>query len=65
MPGALATGVTSLKEKGLTLVELDIAYHPFFKEQPKLVTVPIPPEGRSLVVEIAEHNYYLLPFICR
>eukprot|EP00957_Ditylum_brightwellii_P176313 13425629-Ditylum_brightwellii.AAC.1 len=54
MPVTLAIGGTSLKENDLPLVELDTADHPFFEKQPKLFTVPIPPKGRALGVEIAE-----------
>eukprot|EP00957_Ditylum_brightwellii_P166661 12687597-Ditylum_brightwellii.AAC.1 len=64
MTGTLAIGVTSLKDKVLPLMELDTADHPFFEEQPKLFTIPIPPKRRALDVEIAECVYYLLPFTC-
>eukprot|EP00957_Ditylum_brightwellii_P193533 14737728-Ditylum_brightwellii.AAC.1 len=66
MSGTLVIGGTSLKEKDLpSLVELDTADHSFFEEQHKLFTVLIPPKGRALGVQIAECDYYLLPFICR
>eukprot|EP00957_Ditylum_brightwellii_P136460 10407024-Ditylum_brightwellii.AAC.1 len=65
IPDILAIGGASLKEKDPPLVKLDAADHPFFEEQHMLFTVPVPPKGRTLCVEIAECDYYLLLFSCR
>eukprot|EP00957_Ditylum_brightwellii_P108638 8286504-Ditylum_brightwellii.AAC.1 len=65
MPGALSIGGTAVKADDLPLIEINMSNHPFFDDVPVKLTIPLPPKGRSLGIEVMECDYYLLPYISK